>query len=220
MSSSTGVRHASNFNGVPSEYNQHYQQQLADGQAYEHLVADLLKTKCGLSVSVYLERTDNIAHGDTDVGLEVKFDRRSADTGNLYFEVAEKSHPSRPNYVKAGIYRDDDSKSYAIGNADELFIFLKDALRQFYEEEVQSTPEDFTSQGNFAKFISSRSGQWQVRRAEISTSRGFLLRIEDLVGKRIDVGPFLHISMAGPYPSAEQLAPFCHALPGTGGAAK
>ena len=90
------------------------------------------------------------------LGMEIKFDDRFAETGNLYIETHEKSDPARPNYVPSGINRDDESWLYGMGNYNEFFIFSKRFLKS-----VDAAVE---------------TRQWPgVVRKQIATSKGFLL---------------------------------------------
>lgn len=49
-------------------------------------------------------------------------------TGNLYIETKEKSNKLNPNFVDSGIYRDDNTWLFLIGNYEEIFIFSKKDL--------------------------------------------------------------------------------------------
>ena len=57
------------------------------------------------------------------LGAEIKNDERFRQTGNLYIEVAEKSHPVKPNYTPSGIMRADNSWLYVIGDIKTVWIF-------------------------------------------------------------------------------------------------
>lgn len=67
--------------------------------------------------------------GENLLGLEIKNDRRYAETGNLCIEVAEKARPRDGDYVKSGIFRSDNTWLYGIGNQQTFFIFAKSTLR-------------------------------------------------------------------------------------------
>src|SRR3990167_4524764 len=63
------------------------------------------------------------------LGAEIKRDGRFRETGNLYIETAEKSHPNNPAYIPSGIYRADNSWLYVIGDEKEIWIFSVKYLR-------------------------------------------------------------------------------------------
>lgn len=64
------------------------------------------------------------------LGLEIKFDRQLEKTGNIYIEIAEKANPANPYYVASGIYRDDNSWLFGIGDYEDFFIFTKKRLKE------------------------------------------------------------------------------------------
>ena len=70
---------------------------------------------------------NQLKYGDTDVGIEVKFDRRLHDTGNLFIEIDERRTVDKP-FVASGIYRDDLSRWYLIGDYSRCYVFKKEAL--------------------------------------------------------------------------------------------
>lgn len=46
---------------------------------------------------------DDQYRGESAMGLEVKLDKRSARTGNLYIETEEKSNPGNHEFVDSGL---------------------------------------------------------------------------------------------------------------------
>ena len=75
------------------------------------------------------------------------------ETGNIYIEVKEKAHPDNANYVDSGIFRNDNTWLYLIGNYTTVYIFGKSLLKLMY-----------------------KSGKY--KEVQISTSIGFLLPVE------------------------------------------
>ena len=51
-------------------------------------------------------------------------------TGNIYIETAEKAIPREGPYVQSGIYRDDESWLYGIGDYSKFYIFGKKCLKK------------------------------------------------------------------------------------------
>lgn len=69
--------------------------------------------------------------GETDEGVEIKFDDKIytyCPTGRLYIELEEKVKQDNDSYVLSGIYRQDNSKYYLIGDYIEWWIFAKQTL--------------------------------------------------------------------------------------------
>ena len=104
-----------------------YAPQLEAAQEFQDFVCKALHARGivlqNMSSQKYQQQGENL------MGLEIKFDQRFWETGNLYIETDEKSHPDRPHYVRSDIYRTDNSWLYAIGDYHVLFIFAKNFLR-------------------------------------------------------------------------------------------
>jgi len=63
------------------------------------------------------------------LGAEIKRDGKFRETGNLYIETAEKSNPDNPAYAASGIYRQDNSWLFVIGDEKTIYIFSTKYLR-------------------------------------------------------------------------------------------
>ena len=109
-----------------------YDEKLAVGTVYQDHVQRNLWLH-GLVIQTYASKQFQFQFGETIGGLEIKYDRRYRDTGNLYIEVAEKSNAANANYVPSGIYRSDNAWLYGIGNEAQFWIFSKAHLRRYYE---------------------------------------------------------------------------------------
>lgn len=112
----------------------YYKSKYQQGQEYQDFIADQLRKHdpC-IIVSAYSSRKYQMEHGESSCGIEIKLDMRIKDTGNLYFEVAEKSNPSLLDYSPSGIMRDDNTWLYLIGDYDHAWIFSKNQLKQIYK---------------------------------------------------------------------------------------
>lgn len=99
-------------------------------------------------------------NGENMLGLEIKHDLRlhgedgNRATGNLYIETHEKADPSRPYFVKSGIYREDNSWLYGVGDYSVFYVFPKNILIRV--DQKKDSP------------------LWLVRR-ENDTSKGFTM---------------------------------------------
>ena len=82
----------------------------------------------------------------------------SEKTGNIYFEIAEKSDPNNKNYVQSGIFRKDNTISYLIGTENYFFLIKKAALQKYYQ-----------------------NNSHQLNLKTISTSKGFILKKSELI---------------------------------------
>lgn len=97
----------------------YYEKQLNDGQAFQDFIAQRLYAE-GIVLINFQSREAQSKHGENMLGLEIKLDKRFADTSQLWIEIAEKTEPTQPIWVAAGIDRDDNSWLYGIGNYDEF----------------------------------------------------------------------------------------------------
>ncbi len=100
------------------------------------------------------------------LGAEIKRDGKFRETGNLYIETAEKSHPDNAAYVASGIHRADNAWLYVIGDERTIYIFPTVYLRRL-------------------------AARYEDRRRVTPTSAGFLMPVADAERyciRRIDLG--------------------------------
>ncbi|KKK54228.1 hypothetical protein LCGC14_3086860 [marine sediment metagenome] len=122
--------------------NGYYQKKLAQGQELEDFVGVVLY-KCGIVTMPFASKLFQQTRGENMLGAEIKNDERFRETGNLYIETAEKSHPNNPNYTPSGIQREDNTWLYVIGDRSCLWIFSKTMLKglaRSYNYENKETP--------------------------------------------------------------------------------
>jgi|1_EtaG_2_1085319.scaffolds.fasta_scaffold05536_4 hypothetical protein len=137
-------------------YAQYYKTKLEGALLFQDFVVDILMSQLSFVVALYGSKAYQQSVGESRTGVEIKHDEKFCDTGNLYIEIAEKSRPREGAYTTSGIYRDDNSWLWVIGDYDTLFIFGKRFLQLLHKSERYRTIENNTK-----------------------TSRGFLLPRED-----------------------------------------
>lgn len=108
-------------------WNGYYQKKLQQGLEFQDVVTQALYQR-GIVVVGYASRAFQNKCGENMLGAEIKNDERFRQTGNLYIEIAEKSHPDKPNYAPSGIMRTDNSWLYVIGDIKTVWIFSKKHL--------------------------------------------------------------------------------------------
>lgn len=136
------------------DYRKYYAEKLAQSHSYVDFVTrELIKHHIFLSNTVSKESQWNL--GENHFGLEIKFDGRMAQTKNIYIETREKSHPSKIIRSPSGIYRDDNSWLFGIGDYSVFFIFAKKRLQELHRQK----PE-------------------YLKEREIPTSMGFTIPVE------------------------------------------
>lgn len=110
-----------------------YKESLYKGKEYEDFVCDQLRRKHGIIIQIYSSKRYQAERGESAGGYEIKFDNMVSKTGNLYFEVAEKSDPNLSSYSPSGIMRQDNTWLYMIGNYECLWVFSKRQLKMLYK---------------------------------------------------------------------------------------
>lgn len=148
--------------------NGYYKKQLEVGLQFQDVVTRELYLR-GIVVVGYASKRFQIEHGENMLGAEIKRDDKFRSTGNLYIEVAEKSHPDNPRFVPSGIMREDNSWLFVIGDEKTVWVFSTKYLRMMTVEAKQSRYE----------------------RRQKTTSIGYLLPVHDAdryCVRRIDIG--------------------------------
>jgi hypothetical protein len=125
-----------------SDYQVYRQNMTEAGLVYQDFVSDLLDRVIGLRVAVYGSKFYQYQKGESRTGVEIKFDQKYADTGNLYIETDEKAIPRHGDYARSGIWRGDNTKLFVIGNYEEIFVFplhrLQSLCRSGHYREVRT----------------------------------------------------------------------------------
>jgi len=133
--------------------NKYYREKLNQGLYYQDFVVEELY-KIGLPLISYSSKEFQNLVGENKAGIEIKNDNNYKKTGNLYIETAEKAYVREGDYVPSGIFRNDNSWLYLIGDLDRIFILSKKQL-----------------------VILSNLNKYKI--VETPTSQGFLLPVTD-----------------------------------------
>ena len=67
--------------------------------------------------------------GETHEGVEIKLDQLIGTYGRIYIEQKEKARVENAEYVDSGIYREDNTTIYLVGDYSRWFLFSKRYLR-------------------------------------------------------------------------------------------
>lgn len=111
---------------TPSGQRLSFEKRLKIGQEYERLVVRHLRGY-GVEIDVRSDYQDQLAHGDTTRGLEIKQDDKFHETGRLYIETEARRTSSDVMRPK-GIFMPDSSIWYGIGDERVFWIFRRDDL--------------------------------------------------------------------------------------------
>jgi hypothetical protein len=127
--------------------NGYYADKLEQGLQFQDFATRELY-KRGIVVVGYASRRWQNEKGENMLGAEIKRDGEFRNTGNLYIEIAEKSHPDKPNYTPSGIMRDDNSWLFVIGDEQTLYIFSTVYLRKLIKARGWRFVQKTTSQAH------------------------------------------------------------------------
>lgn len=126
---------------------QNYKEMLQKGLEYQDFVTDVLINELGIALSSYGSTKYQYTKGENKQGFEIKFDDKYKTTNNLYIETKEKSNKLNLYFVESGIFRNDNTWLFVIGNYEEIFIFSKKHLKLMFESKKFRSVETETSKG-------------------------------------------------------------------------
>ena len=121
-----------------------YAEALQKGLRFQDHVTELFY-RAGLPLVTFASE-DGQLRGENMAGIEIKFDDKFKDTGNLYIETMETRTPGA-EMTKSGIYRSDNTWLYAIGDYSEVFVFSKKFLQGLHRSGRFRCVETETSKG-------------------------------------------------------------------------
>src|SRR5262245_6326997 len=138
-----------------TSYDEYRKTKMESAALYQDFVVDVCWNVLGLAIVMYTSRAYQLTVGESRTGAEIKHDEMYARTGNLWIECAEKARPRAGDYVPSGVFRDDNSWLYIIGDYDTIYIFSK-------------------------KFLQALSqSRYPIRENNTKTSKGYLLKQAD-----------------------------------------
>lgn len=94
--------------------------------------------KIGISVNAYQSVNYQMEYGESASGIEIKNDRKMAESGNVYIEFRQTSIRGS-DLQDSGIKQHDTSWLYVIGNYEEFYIFAKNQLQSLLQK-VRKAP--------------------------------------------------------------------------------
>lgn len=133
--------------GEMKSNNEYYSECLQKGLEFQDFVTSILLKELGIALSSLNSKKYQYSIGENIQGFEIKFDDKYKITGNIYIEIKEKSNPDNFNFIDSGIYRNDNTWLYLIGDYDEIFIFSKKHLILMNNSNKYKTVQTKTSIG-------------------------------------------------------------------------
>lgn len=140
------------------------------GLSYQDFIVDCLYS-IGLPIISYSSKYYQDFVGENKCGFEIKFDDKMAKTGNIYIETSEKSDPENENYVCLGIYRNDNTWLYIIGDYEKIFILPKKYLKLLHKKNIYKNVETPTSRG-FLLPTSEAEAIYSIKTIIVKTLKG------------------------------------------------
>lgn len=86
-----------------------------------------------IDLGLYYGKKEQYYGGENALGIEIKRDIKSWETGNLYIEYAERENTNGP-WVSSGIDKIDNTNYFWIGDIGRYHILRKADLRDLHEE--------------------------------------------------------------------------------------
>lgn len=136
--------------------NEYYKNKLKQGLYYQDMIVEKLY-EIGLPIISYSSKEFQYTIGENKAGIEIKNDTRFLETKNFYIEISEKSNSQNINFIKSGIYRDDNTWLYVIGNDVEFHVFSKKQLVLLHKSKKYKTVETPTSKGFLLPYVDAVS---------------------------------------------------------------
>lgn len=112
----------------------YYKNKLIIGNKYEQWVTEQWPLVYnGKIINVYHTQYEQYNIGESREKVEIKNDDIMKRTNRVYIETSEKTDKNNTNYIPSGIYRNDNTLYYLVGDYNEWFIFSKKELQDLDE---------------------------------------------------------------------------------------
>ena len=133
-----------------------YLANLAAGELFQDYVADVYLQHFNVEVGMYTTKAQQVAFGESRLGVECKYDRIYHRTNNFFIETHER-HDVSAEYKPSGPFHENRPNFICIGShkRKEIWTFR---------------PEDLQAE--------HASGQWPERENAIQCGLGFLLPVD------------------------------------------
>ena len=130
---------------------------------YQDFVTDKMHELLGWNLNCYASLKWNIEKGESLSRIEIKNDRLMESTKNLYIETAERCwNENKPSFVPSGIFREDNSIMWWIGDYHQAFLISKRMLKKLYEAKIFKEKETPTSKGFLIPIAYIRKKPWTI----------------------------------------------------------
>lgn len=105
-----------------------YKPRLEEAAEYQDfLTVQLLRY--GIVLNIFSSKKYQYDKGESASGIEIKHDCRLQETGNVFIEVSERSSPDVKSFTPSGIFRNDGTWLYFIGDYERGLLLHKGQMR-------------------------------------------------------------------------------------------
>jgi len=129
-----------------SDYAAYREDRMRVGEEYQDFVVDLMFKKLGWPIMQHVSAKRQLRVGESASRVEIKFQERYRETGNLWIETAEKARPRPGEYAPSGITeRTHDNAIFLVtGDYTTVFLFAKSHLNKLAESKQYTVLENRT----------------------------------------------------------------------------
>lgn len=120
------------------DYESEFQRRLGIGTAFEQFIVFVFR-QMGKEIRIY-KTADQFRIGETECGMEIKFDSYHMKTRRIFFEIEERQK-DKDTFIPSGIYRPDNSITYLIGDYYRVYLFEKKHLQKVHRGEWPGIPK-------------------------------------------------------------------------------
>ncbi len=156
-------------------HSDYFINQLEESHAFEVFIDYEFKNQ-GIDIGLYYGR-DSQYSGESEAGIEIKYDKRSRETRNFYIEYQERMWNDGP-WVDSGILKEDNSRFFLYGTMAGYVIFERETLLDYYERLMAGE---------------RIPGIILVREQQHQTSKGFILKPEVWQGITLSVDQVIQL---------------------------
>lgn len=115
--------------------NLHFEDDIRAGEEYQDFIQHEL-AKRGIMFCCNTSRKYQWNEGESMGGLEIKYDRKLKDTGNVFIECLAESK-DKTRMIDGGIFKKDNAWLYLIGNYEKAYVMSKQQLQKLWTSNLR-----------------------------------------------------------------------------------
>lgn len=143
----------------------YYKEKYVQGKSYEDFIYNWLEKNKGLKITPSIYNSEHYNIGENKIGIEIKYDMKMKETGNIYIETSEKT--SNGLWIPSGIFAKNPI-ILIIGDYETIYILNAHFLRNY----ILPPDDDLNTQ----ILVQVAHTLEPVKKVSNKTSKGFLLK--------------------------------------------